>query len=327
MSRGPFALIAAAALAVLVALQPAPAGEWEAPHLQDHPLAGRIWSVERARFLSREDLRQRLQGTAYVLLGEVHDNPDHHRLHGKVLEWLARGEGEGPGVAFEIFDRGQQPLIDRLRAEGVRDADHLARETEVAARHWPWPLYRPLVQWVLDRDLPLAAANLSAQRASRIAREGQEAVLGGEQVRALGLDRPLPAAAGRRLVEDILEAHCGYLPADRVEGMVQAQRARDALMARALQALSVRPAVLVAGNGHVRRDYGVPVHLSRADEDEGLSVGFLEVTQDRRRMADYGDGLQGRYDIVWFTPRARGNDPCEDFRQQLEGMARENEGD
>ncbi|MBK1691960.1 ChaN family lipoprotein [Ectothiorhodospira mobilis] len=320
MSRGPLALLAAAALAALVALHPAPATEWKAPHLQEHPLVGRIWSVDHARFLSREELRQHLQGAAYVLLGEVHDNPDHHRLHGEVLEWLARGEGEGPGVAFEIFDRGQQPRIDRLRAGGVREAERLGRELEVAVRHWPWPLYRPLVQWVLDQDRPLVAANLSAPRAARIARQGMDAVLGAEQVRRLGLDRSLPAAAGRRLVEDILEAHCGYLPAERVGGMVQAQRARDAVMARALQELAARPAVLIAGNGHVRRDYGVPFYLPG---DRVLSVGFLEVSEDRRRMADYGDTLQGRYDIVWFTPRVRVTDPCEAFRQQLEGMGQE----
>ncbi|MCG5536669.1 ChaN family lipoprotein [Ectothiorhodospira mobilis] len=320
MSRRPLVLFAAVALAAILALQPAPASEWEAPHLQDHPLVGRIWSVEQARSLSREDLRRHLQGAAYVLLGEVHDNPDHHRLHGEVLQWLARGAGEGPGVAFEIFDREQQPRIERMRAEGVREAERLGQELEVAARHWPWPLYRPLVQWVLDHDRPLAAANLSAPRAARIAREGAEAVLGAEPVHRLGLDRPLPAAAGRQLVQDIQEAHCGYLPTHRVGGMVQAQRARDAVMAQSLQTLAVRPAVLIAGNGHVRRDYGVPFYLPG---DGVLSVGFLEVSEDRRRMADYGDTLQGRYDIVWFTPRVRVTDPCEAFRQQLEGMGQE----
>lgn len=320
MSRGPLTLLAAAALAALMALQPVPAGTWEAPHLQGHPLVGRIWSVESARFLSREELRQRLQSASILLLGEVHDNPDHHRLHGEILRWLAQGAGEGPGVAFEIFDRGQQPRIDRLRADGVREAERLGRELEVAARHWPWPLYRPLVQWVLDHDRPLVAANLSPSRAARISREGMEAVLGAEQARRLGLGRSLPADAGRQLVQDIQEAHCGYLPTHRVGGMVQAQRARDAVMAQALQTMAVQTAVLIAGNGHVRRDYGVPFYLPG---DGVLSVGFLEVSEDRRRMADYGDTLQGRYDIVWFTPRVRITDPCEAFRQQLEGMGQE----
>jgi hypothetical protein len=61
--------------------------------------------------------------------------------------------------------------------------------------------------------------------------------------------------------------------------------------------------VLLAGNGHVRLDYGVP-QLARQDQPAArlLSLGFVESASP----------LQGApYDYVWITaaPSGRG-DPC-----------------
>src|SRR4051812_674712 len=46
----------------------------------DHPLVGRVWDVKNATFITRDALWAKLVTADYVLLGEKHDNPDHHRL-------------------------------------------------------------------------------------------------------------------------------------------------------------------------------------------------------------------------------------------------------
>lgn len=51
---------------------------WKSPLGRDHSLTGRIWDVSSARFIDRETLVERLAGADFVLLGERHDNPDHH---------------------------------------------------------------------------------------------------------------------------------------------------------------------------------------------------------------------------------------------------------
>ena len=90
--------------------------------------------------------------------------------------------------------------------------------------------------------------------------------------------------------------------------MARAQFARDAVMARALAAHAERGVVLLAGNGHVRRDIGVPRWLaSPAPRLVGrLSRGRRHVLTDRglrRRRADEG-GRAGRSVRCVQGPRA-----------------------
>ncbi len=57
--------------------------------------------------------------------------------------------------------------------------------------------------------------------------------------------------------------------------MAQAQFARDAVMADVLRRHSQRGAVLLAGNGHVRRDLGVPRWLG-AEPARVFTLGLVE---------------------------------------------------
>jgi hypothetical protein len=82
--------------------------------------------------------------------------------------------------------------------------------------------------------------------------------------------------------------------------------------------------VLIAGAGHVRRDYGIPTYLaSSTPEASVISVAFLEVSQDRLEPTAYV-GRFGRptfpLDYVWFTPRVDDDDPCVAFEEQLKKL-------
>src|SRR5262249_61681824 len=82
----------AAALALLVA-----AGgcgrtakiEWESPVEREHPLVGKVWDVSANTTISESTLNARLAGSRFVILGERHDNPDHHALQAKLVRALA----------------------------------------------------------------------------------------------------------------------------------------------------------------------------------------------------------------------------------------------
>ena len=58
---------------------------WRAPLEREHPLTGRIWDVRAARFVDSDALTRRLAGARYVLLGEKHDNPDHHQIQAALV--------------------------------------------------------------------------------------------------------------------------------------------------------------------------------------------------------------------------------------------------
>ena len=121
---------------------------------------------------------------------------------------------------------------------------------------------------------------------------------------------PLSSAAQGRLDSDLVDGHCGKLPEKYVPPMRLVQRATDLSMAEAL--LGHRPSVLVAGNGHVRKDYGVPQVISALAPSLKISaVGFYEKDTDRQALIQ---SLAGRYDYVWLTDRTERADPCEGFK-------------
>jgi uncharacterized iron-regulated protein len=263
--------------------------------LKEQPLVGRIWDARAERFISGEELFERAARAGRVILGETHDNAEHHRLQLDVLEALA-ARSDHRVLAMEQFDSEYQAAIDAARkvgadAEGIADAGHLDR------KGWNWPLYRPLVQFALEHGWPIAAANLSRSEARAIVADPARAGLA-----------PGPAAVTRALERDIVQSHCGAAPEPgRLTGMVEAQRARDARMASVLS--SRGRAVLIAGIGHARRDRGAPLYLRDADV---LSVAFVEVEAGKTSPRDYFDRFAGAasFDYLWFTPRAPREDPC-----------------
>jgi uncharacterized iron-regulated protein len=109
--------------------------------------------------------------------------------------------------------------------------------------------------------------------------------------------------------DELRAAQCGEAPAHELIGMVRVERARDAMMADRLAATAgTGGGVLIAGNGHVRKDRGVPWYLARLRPGaRSVSIGLLEVQDDAREPA-----LGLPYDYVWYTARVddRGA-PCE----------------
>ena len=119
----------------------------------------------------------------------------------------------------------------------------------------------------------------------------------------------LGATAQKNLDHDLVEGHCGKLPDRYLSRMRFAQRVTDIAMTHVV--LDHHPAVLVAGNGHVRKDYGVPQILSAvAPSLKVISVGFLERSSDSRELIN---SESGKYDFLWLTDRAARKDPCEEF--------------
>jgi uncharacterized iron-regulated protein len=250
-------------------------------------LVGRIWDVRAERYVSAEELFDHAARTPRVILGETHDNPEHHRLQLAVLHALA---GQSRVLAMEQLDSDEQPAIDAARAAGA-DAERIAAAGHFDRQGWNWPLYRPLVEFALEQGWPLVAANLSRAEARGIVADPGRSRLA-----------PAPLAVSHALERDIIEGHCGAAPqAKRLAGMVEAQRARDARMASVLKS----PSVLIAGVGHARRDRGVPLYLSDRDV---LSVAFVEIEPGKSAGRDYADSAS--YDYLWFTVRAVRKDPC-----------------
>ena len=248
-------------------------------------------------------LEHRLTGDAIVLLGEVHDNPEHHRLRLTLLR-RALEAGWRPALALEQLDRERQADVERARRERPRDAQHVIEAA--GGTGWRWDFYRPFVALALEYELPLVAANLSRADAKAIAQGGLGTAFDADARARLGLEREVPADLQAAQERAVHAGHCFALPPEAWPGLARAQLARDAVMADALRAHGPRGVVLLAGNGHVRRDLGVPRWLPAADQPRVFAVGYLEE----------GDAPPpGAFDAVVTTERVERPDPCEAFRR------------
>jgi uncharacterized iron-regulated protein/nucleoside-diphosphate-sugar epimerase len=293
----------------------------------EHPLAGRIFDVGSGKEIRADELAARLAKEDIVLLGERHDHPDHHGLQAWIIARIAEA-GRRPAVAFEMLDASQREALDRHLESPGPDADGIAEAVGWEASGWPeFGLYRPIFEAALEAGLAIRAANLARDSAQRLGREGRDA-LPAELVERLGLDRPLPDAEREAIEAEIIEGHCGHAPRALLPAMVEVQRARDAHMALVLREQARRgPVILVAGNGHVRRDHGVPARLRELGGPKAVSVGIVEVDDSRRDFRSYAfdsssEGSTPPFDLLWLTPRVDEVDPCERFRDELESLGR-----
>lgn len=279
----------------------------------DHPLVGQLWDLRAGRPLAIAELVERLRHTQVLLLGETHDNPEHHRLQQQLLQ-ARLADGSTPALAMEQFDSDRQAALDQARqAQG--DADALARAGDFA-RAWDWPAYRPFVVTALDKGLPLIAANLSRQRLRPVIRDGFAAFDTAELAR-LQVDQGWSASRQSYLAGLIEASHCGQIDATLRDGLVRSQRLRDAAMADVMVPQLARGVVAIIGRGHARRDIGVPHYLElRQPGTKILALGFVEVSPDKTTPDAYDkervDGI-APYDVVWFTARADRPDPCANF--------------
>ncbi|MCW5749934.1 MAG: ChaN family lipoprotein [Alphaproteobacteria bacterium] len=316
----PRALRGALAAALFLALLAACAAgkneiAWHHTLEREHVLAGRIWSTAEARLIAADDLYRALASADFVLLGERHDNQDHHLLQAATLRALA-AQGRRPAVAFEMIDQEQADALASFLAAAPKDMSGLGAAIGWERTGWPdWSFYRPIAETAHAAGLTMRAANLPRARIREAVRGGAASVPEPMRTR-LALGQALPAEVQATMEREIADAHCGMLPASLLPGMAFAQRLRDAVMADSMLAAPGDGAVLIAGNGHVRRDRGVPVHLvARAPARSVATLAFIEVDAARVRPEDY----QLPFDFVWFTPRVDDLDPCERMRRARGG--------
>lgn len=313
--------------------------QWQSPELRTHPLAGKIWSRATGGFVAPQDYGTKLAKSRFVLLGEVHDNADHHRLQAWAIRTISKLRGarlvEGAPqmdvVAMEMLTADEQAPLDRFygrnaRVPRPRTAADFGRLMKWDTLGWPdYKIYQPIIEAALDAFLVITPASPARAENRKVSRQGLTVLPAGE-LKRLALDAPLPARLATDLADEIRDSHCGLLPEAALPNMSLVQRLRDARMTDAMLVSQWKGAALIAGNGHVRRDRGVPWYLKHRGipDDEVIVVRHIEVQEGKTEIGDYdlgGGGAEtGLADFVIFTPRQTRPEPCEEMRRQMEAI-------
>ena len=278
--------------------------------LTDHPLANRIYDVRAGRFITEDTLYRRLTRAGYILIGETHDNTAQHRVETAIVDYLA-GLHRPASVSFEMIDNQQGRLLQGRKIKSSAELIELLKQTDSG---WDYEIYyRNLFDSVIRAGFSILPANI--ERTLLVGLMNRHAVEVPADLQRLLSATQLSDRAMDAMLKDIMDSHCGMLKPEQARPMVTGQRLRDAAMAASLLQSTAELKVLIAGNGHVRTDLGVPRYIHTANSPL-IAIGVLEVEEDNDKPTDYAADWNSDklpFDYVWFTARANRVDPCIDF--------------
>ena len=283
---------------------------WQSRLYVDHVLVGKIWDSANQEFVSIEEFTSAIEESRYLILGEKHDNPDHHELQLAILNHLLDLNLVSL-VAFEMMDSDSQERLDTLHSAKNQDSEALKKYLQWDEEGWEWLFYGPLIYSAYSSGVSIKASNLSNSRMMEI----------------YGLSELPPELdifddiTRRRLASDIDESHCGLLPESQFPSMIRVQQGRDYSMASSLSSRKDElMKILIAGNYHARKDLGVPKYLMANDlrlaADSIVSVSFMEVNLNETEPNAYLEmsGDMASHDFLWFTPVVSEEDYCASLR-------------
>jgi len=316
---------------------PPPPTDWVSEELREHPLVGKVWSAHDKSFVDLRDFGKALALARFVLLGEVHDNPDHHLWQAWAIRTVSKLRGsrivEGAPqldiVAMEMVRTDQNEALDKFYGRNVavprpRKARDFARMLKWQESGWPdFKIYEPIIDQALYAQLVIVPASVSRDFTRRLSKEGEVALVSGEADR-LALAQPLDGKLAEALSTEIKDSHCGLIPGKAIPAMSFVQRFRDATMADSLLSVATgKGGILIAGNGHIRRDRGVPWYLEKRGvaAQAVVALKLAEVSDGKNDPEDYiersPEGSPSA-DFVVFTPQTKRDDPCEKMREQMQ---------
>lgn len=260
--------------------------------------AEQIYNTATQANINQQQLIEELKQHSLILLGEVHDEPLHHLRRAELINALS---AQHPLVVVEQLEAGKQVQYTANLAEDLAQAGF-------DAKVWDWDVYAPLFSSLAQKEVPLVGGNLPLDTVRRIAKQAEVAIP--SVLTAKIQATPLSEASKATLEADLETSHCGHLPKTLLPNFILAQRARDASMLNSMQQAKQTPVILLAGNGHVRKDYGIPSLLT-SERAKAVSVGFLQLdTLTTEAIQAY----QSQYDYIWLTGAVEAEDACAAFK-------------
>ena len=224
------------------------------------------WVIPGSR-KKQKDVLKTLARHDVLLLGESHEEAEHHRWQ---LHTIAALFSYRPDMVlgFEMFPRSVQPVLDRW-TKGELDETAFLREVD-----WQqiWgldsELYLPLFHFARMHRLPMLALNVDRETNRRVAQRGPAAP--GSEREGVGVPAPASPSYRDRLFESFKTHQAeGTEPkadSEQFSHFVQAQIFWDRAMAEAIAGArrkQRRPLVVgIMGSGHVEYGDGVVHQLA-----------------------------------------------------------------
>ncbi|MDJ0803450.1 MAG: ChaN family lipoprotein [Desulfobacterales bacterium] len=257
-----------------------------------------ILSTTTREPVSYDEMLADLAQVQVVFVGEVHTNAAHHDIQARIIQALQDRHAE-LSVGMEMFDHRYDPVLAQW------SAGDLDRETFIQKTHWyvrragwgfDFELYAPIFETIRENRIRLVGLNVPGWIPSKISRGGLDNLLPDERA-LLAETIDTENEAHRAYAENIFNIHPHHGIAT-FDYFYEAQCAWEDTMAQSIvRKMGDAPMVVVIGNGHIIRKFGVPDRV-HARNQASLRTVYL---------AAVGSEVDWDYaDYIWVTPQVTG---------------------
>ena len=154
--------------------------------------------------LEQPELLRRLARRQVVLLGETHDDAEHHRWQ---LQMIAALHALRPDMVlgFEMFPRRVQPALERWTAGELTEAEFVRATDWRRVWNMEPQLYMPLFHLARMNRIPMLALNVERELTRAVREKGLDAVPSADRE---GVGQP--AAASAAYLDFLFEIYSGH---------------------------------------------------------------------------------------------------------------------
>jgi uncharacterized iron-regulated protein len=231
-------------------------------------------------------------GTARVIyVGEQHTSMKHHRKQLDVIKALVE-KGKRVSVGMEMFDHTYQRKLDRWSAGELEWKDFLKQVHWYANWKFDDALYKEILLFIKSRHLPLVGLNIPFHLPAKIAVGGID-TLSRQERELLPARIDLSNADHRAFVQAIYGMH-SIKGRNNFNDFYAAQCAWEDGMAEAIaDNLKESVMVVIAGNGHIVRKFGIPDRAYSRTKVPFQTI-YLTTPHSHVTLADA--------DYIWVSP-------------------------
>ncbi|MEM7066760.1 MAG: ChaN family lipoprotein [Cyanobacteria bacterium P01_B01_bin.77] len=242
---------------------------------------------------SNQDILADLTQADVIYLGETHTDEADHIAQLDIITAMYQARGD-IAIGLEMFQRPFQSVLDQYIAGELTEAD-LIKQSEYETRWgFDWELYAPIIRYARTHQIPLIALNTPREITKKVARQGLNSLTGAD------LEHIPPLAEidtsdenYQAMVAQVFGQHGGHGDSGpSFENFFAAQVLWDETMAASVVDFvtdSPDTQILVmAGEGHIVYDFGIPSRVERRLGDDLVAYSvLLNPTSTAPDLADF----------------------------------------
>ncbi|HHU3405896.1 TPA: ChaN family lipoprotein, partial [Escherichia coli] len=127
---------------------------------------GQIYDLHSGKIISSSELLADLATAQHLIIGEKHDNAEHHQIELWLIQNLLIQRPQG-SVLLEMLTSEQQPRVNQVKC-WLKD-NPVVRDSRVQEllnwqKGWSWEMYGDIVMQLLRGPYPLLNANIGREQ-------------------------------------------------------------------------------------------------------------------------------------------------------------------